>query len=162
MGTVTEIYDYLRLMYARIGVPHCPRCGQVIRQQTVDQIVDAVMAYPEGTRIHILAPVVRGRKGEYSRQLEQYARQGYARVRVDGQILDLSEPIRLDRNKKHTIEILVDRLIVREGLEKRLSDSLEVAMKLSDGLVIVSVVDGEETLFSANYACSQCGISKRS
>jgi excinuclease ABC subunit A len=159
VGTVTEIYDYLRLMYARIGVPHCPRCGQVIRQQTVDQIVDVVMAYPEGTRIHILAPVVRGRKGEYSRQLEQYARQGYARVRVDGQILDLSEPIRLDRNKKHTIEILVDRLIVREGLEKRLSDSLEVAMKLSDGLVIVSVVDGEETLFSANYACSQCGIS---
>ena len=118
VGTVTEIYDYLRLMYARIGVPHCPRCGQVIRQQTVDQIVDVVMAYPEGTRIHILAPVVRGRKGEYSRQLEQYARQGYARVRVDGQILDLSEPIRLERNKKHTIEILVDRLIVREGLEK--------------------------------------------
>ena len=159
VGTVTEIYDYLRLLYARIGVPHCPVCGREIRQQTVDQIADSVMELPDGTRLQLLAPIVRGRKGEYSKELESAKRAGYVRVRVDGSIYDLSEPIKMDKNKKHNIEIVVDRLVVKEGIRSRLSDSLETTTKLSDGLVLVDVIGGEEQLYSLSYACPEHGIS---
>ena len=159
VGTVTEIHDYLRLMYARIGVPHCPKCGKPIRQQTVDQIVDQIMALPERTRLMILAPVVRGRKGEFVKLLEDMTKQGYVRARIDGELCELSDPPKLVKNKKHTVEIVIDRLIVRPDIQQRLTDSLETAMKLAEGLVIASVVDGEDTLFSQNYACPDCGIS---
>ncbi len=164
VGTVTEIYDYLRLLYARIGVPHCPKCGKEIHQQTIDQMVDQVSALPDGSRIYVMAPVIRGRKGEYTKLLEDLSRQGYVRVRVDGQIYELDDEIKLDKKKKHTLEVVVDRLIVRhtedaESARTRMADSLETAMKLADGLVLVHVVDGEEMLFSANYACADCGIS---
>ena len=159
VGTVTEIHDYLRLLYARIGVPHCPVCGREIKQQTVDQIVDQIMTNPERSRVLILAPVVRARKGEHVKMLEDYARQGYVRARIDGEYYELSDLPKINKNQKHTIEIVVDRLIVREGIESRLSDSLETAMRLSGGLAVSSIQDGEDTLFSQNYACPECGVS---
>ena len=159
VGTVTEIYDYLRLLYARIGVPHCPVCGRVIEQQTVDQMVDQIMALPEGTRIQVLAPVVRSRKGEHKKEFENAKRSGFVRVRADGILYDLSEEIKLEKNKKHNIEIVIDRLILKADIRSRLSDSLESAMSVSGGLVLIDVVGGEELLFSQNYACPDHGIS---
>ncbi|MGI5884009.1 MAG: excinuclease ABC subunit UvrA [Candidatus Spyradocola sp.] len=159
VGTVTEVHDYLRLLYARIGIPHCPKCGREIRQQTVDQMVDQILALPERTRIQVLAPVIRGRKGEHAKVLEDLKRDGYVRVRVDGEMRELDEEISLDKKKKHTIEAVVDRLVVREGMNKRLTDSLETAMKVSGGLIVIDVIDGEEMLFSQNYACPDCGVS---
>ncbi len=159
VGTVTEIYDYLRLLYARIGIPHCPVCGREIRQQTVDEIVDRVLALPEGSRIQLLAPIVRGRKGQYQKEFEQARKSGYARVRVDGILYDLMERIELDKNKKHTIEIVVDRLVVRADIRSRLADSVETATNLSGGILTVNVVDGEDIVFSRNYACPEHGIS---
>ena len=159
VGTVTEIYDYLRLLYARIGVPHCPVCGREIRQQTVDQIVDRVMEMPERTKIQVLAPVVRGRKGEHQKEFEAARKGGFVRVRADGIIYDLSENIKLEKNKKHNIEIVVDRLVIKPDIRSRLADSVETATGLSGGLVIVNVVDGEDTLFSQNYACPEHGVS---
>ena len=159
VGTVTEIYDYLRLLYARVGTPHCPVCGKEIRQQTVDQIVDKVMELPERTKFQILSPIVRGRKGEYRKELEDLVKQGYARVRIDGIIYDLSEQIKLDKNKKHNIEVVVDRLVMKEDIKSRLSDSLEVAGNLSGGLILIDVIDGEELSFSQNYACPEHGVS---
>ena len=159
VGTVTEIYDYLRLLYARVGVPHCPVCGKEIKQQTVDQIVDKIMTLPERTKFQVMSPIVRGRKGEYKREFEDLIKQGYARVRVDGIIYDLSEQIPLDKNKKHNIEVVVDRLVLKEDIRTRLTDSIEVAGKLSDGLILIDVIDGEEMLFSQNYACPEHGVS---
>ena len=160
VGTVTEIYDYLRLLYARIGIPHCPICGKEIKQQTVDQIVDKVLALPEGSRIQVLAPVVRGRKGEHVKEFESAKRSGFVRVRVDGSIFDLSEEIKLEKNKKHTIEIVVDRLIIRPDIQQRLTDSVETASGLTGGLVVVNLLREERDLtFSQNYACEDCGIS---
>ena len=159
VGTVTEIYDYLRLLYARIGIPHCPICGREIKQQTVDEIVDQVMLLPEGSRIQLLAPIVRGRKGQYVKELEAARKSGYARARIDGSLYDLAEPIALDKNKKHTIEIVVDRLVVKPEILSRLSDSVETATNLSGGLLTVDVVGGEELTFSRNYACPEHGVS---
>ena len=160
VGTVTEIYDYLRLLWARIGVPHCPKCGKEIRQQTIDQIVDQVLAWPEGSRIQVMAPVVRSRKGEHAKVLEDARKGGYVRVRVDGSVYDLSEEIKLDKNKKHNIEVVVDRLVVRPDSARRLTDSVETAASLAGGLVLVDCpADGREQLFSQNYACEDCGIS---
>ena len=159
VGTVTEIHDYLRLLYARIGTPHCPQCGREINQQTVDQMVDQVMALPERTRLQIMAPVIRARKGEHNRVLEDMQHQGYVRARIDGTIYDLGDTPPLDKKKKHTIDIVIDRLIVRPDIKTRLTDALETALRLADGLVLVAVVDGEEMLFSQNYACPDCGIS---
>lgn len=159
IGTVTEIYDYLRLLYARIGIPHCPVCGREIRQQTVDQMVDKVMELPERTKIQILAPIVRGKKGMHQKEFERAKKSGYVRVRVDGNLYDLSEEITLDKNKKHNIEIVVDRLVVRDDIQSRLTDSLETAIGLTGGLVVVDVVDGEEMMFSQNYACPEHNIS---
>ncbi len=158
VGTVTEIYDYLRLLYARIGIPHCPVCGREIKQQTVDQIVDRVMALDEGTRIQVLAPVVRGRKGEHAKEFEAARKSGYVRVRVDGNVYDLSETIPMEKNKKHTIEIVVDRLVVRADMRGRLADSIETATGLTGGLVTIDVVGGEELPFSQNYACPEHGV----
>ena len=159
VGTVTEIYDYLRLLYARIGVPHCPQCGREIKKQTVDQIVDQLMSLPEKTKIQLMAPVVRGRKGEHSKLFEQAKKSGYVRVRVDDSVYELSEEIKLDKNKKHNIDIIVDRLVIKEGIEKRLTDSIETIMKLADGQMAVDVIDGEELNFSQSFACPDCGIS---
>ena len=159
VGTVTEIYDYFRLLYARIGIPHCPNCGKEIKKQSVDQMVEEVMKLPERTKIQLLAPVVRGRKGEHVKLFEQAKKSGYVRVMVDGNLFELSEEIKLDKNKKHNIEIIVDRLVVKEGIEKRLSDSIENVLKLSDGLMIVDVVDGEPINFSESFSCPDCGIS---
>ncbi len=159
VGTVTEIYDYLRLLYARIGIPHCPVCGRPIERQSVDQIVDQILALPEGTKIQLLAPIVRGRKGEYQKDLENARKSGYVRVRVDGITYDLSEKITMDKNKKHNIEIIVDRLVIKPDIRSRLSDSVETVTGLSGGLVGVDVIDGEELLFSQNYACPDHGIS---
>ncbi len=159
VGTVTEIYDYFRLLFARIGVPHCPNCGKEIKRQTVDQMTDTVMGLPEGTRIQLLAPVVRGRKGEHSKVFERAAKSGYVRVRVDGNMYELSEDIKLDKNIKHNIEIIVDRLVVKEGINKRLTDSIETVMQLSDGLVLVDVIDGEMLTFSQSFSCPDCNIS---
>ena len=159
VGTVTEIFDYLRLLYARIGIPHCPVCGREIKQQTVDQIVDQVLALPERTRIQILAPIVRGRKGEYVKEFESARKSGYVRVRVDGIVYDLAEPIKLEKNKKHTIEIVIDRLVISEEIRSRLADSIETATSLSGGLLTVDVVDGEEMTFSQNYSCPEHGVS---
>ncbi|MEE0930297.1 MAG: excinuclease ABC subunit UvrA, partial [Acutalibacteraceae bacterium] len=158
VGTVTEIYDYLRLLYARIGVPHCPVCGREIKQQTIDQIVDKIMELEERTKIQILAPIVRGKKGEHIKEFDKARKSGYVRVRVDGNLYDLSEEIKLEKNKKHTIEIIVDRLVVSEKIRSRLADSLEIASKLAGGLVIVNIVNGEDLLFSQNYACPEHGI----
>ncbi len=159
VGTVTEIYDYLRLLYARIGVPHCPVCGREITQQTIDQIVDKIMLYPEKTRIQIMAPIVRGRKGEYVKELDDARKSGFVRVRIDGSIYDLSEEIKMDKNKKHNIEVVVDRLIVSDSIKSRLADSIETATHLSKGLVVCDIVGGEEELFSLDYACPEHGIS---
>ena len=160
VGTVTEIYDYLRLLWARIGIPHCPKCGKEIRQQSVDQIIDQLLALPEGTRMQVLAPVIRGRKGEYQKVFEDARKSGFVRVRVDGSIYDLSEEIKLDKNIKHTIEIVVDRLVVKPDIARRLTDSVETATHLSGGLVVIDRLGaGEELTFSQNYACPDCGIS---
>ena len=159
VGTVTEIYDYFRLLYARVGIPHCPKCGREIAKQTVDQMVDQIMALPERTRIQLLAPVVRGRKGTHAKLLERAKRSGYVRVRIDGNMYELSEEISLDKNIKHNIEIIVDRLIVRPGIEKRLTDSVESVLHLADGLLVVDVIDGETMNFSQSFSCPDCGIS---
>ncbi len=160
VGTVTEIYDYLRLLWARVGTPHCPNCGKEIKQQTIDQIVDQVMAQPEATRIQILAPVIRGRKGEHIKVLEDARKSGYVRIRADGNLYDLSEEIKLEKNNKHNIEVIVDRLVIRPDIVRRLTDSCEIAAKLSGGIVIVNLVrEEEDLLFSQNYACADCGIS---
>ncbi|MBE5916877.1 MAG: excinuclease ABC subunit UvrA [Pseudobutyrivibrio ruminis] len=159
VGTVTEIYDYMRLLYARCGVPHCPNCGKPISKQTVDQMVDAIMALPERTKIQLLAPVVRGRKGTHEKLFEKAKKSGYVRVNVDGNVYDLSEEIKLDKNIKHNIEIVVDRLVVKEGIEKRLTDSIEAVLKLAEGLMIVDVIDGEQIRFSEGFSCPDCGIS---
>ena len=159
VGTVTEIYDYLRLLYARIGVPHCPICGREIKQQTVDQIVDRVMNLGEGTKLQILSPIVRARKGEHIKDLENARKSGYVRVRVDGIIYDLSEEIKLEKNKKHTIEIVIDRIVIKKDVRSRLADSIETAGELSGGIIIVNIVDGEDILFSQNYACPEHGVS---
>lgn len=159
VGTVTEIYDYFRLLYARIGIPHCPNCGKEIRRQTVDEIVDQIMAFPQGTKIQLLAPVVRGRKGEHVKVFERAKRSGYVRVRVDGNLYDLSEEIKLEKNIKHNIEIIVDRLVVKEGIERRLTDSIENVFALAEGLMILDVIGGEPINFSQSFACPDCGIS---
>lgn len=160
VGTVTEIYDYFRLLYARVGIVHCPNCGRVISKQTVDQMVDRILELPERTKIQLLAPVVRGRKGEHVKVIEQAKKAGYVRIRVDGNLYELSEDIKLEKNKKHNIEIIVDRLIVKEGIEKRLTDSIETVMALSDGIMEIDVNGGEDTLnFSESFACPDCGIS---
>ena len=160
VGTVTEIHDYLRLLYARIGIPHCPVCGKVIRQQTVDQMVDQILALPERTRVQILSPLVRGRKGEYQKLLEDVAKQGFVRVRVDGETYDTGDVPPLAKQKKHTIEVVVDRIAVREGIQTRLTDSLETALKQSGGLAVADIGPGErEILFSQNYACPDCNVS---
>ena len=159
VGTVTEIYDYLRLLYARIGIPHCPKCGKEIKKQTVDQMVDVIMDLPEGSKIQLLAPVVRGRKGMHEKLLAQMKRSGYVRVLVDGSVYDLSEEITLDKNKKHNISVIVDRLVIKEGIERRLSDSIEAVMKLADGLMEVDVIGGEKINMSNSFSCPDCGIS---
>ncbi|HHT96964.1 MAG TPA: excinuclease ABC subunit UvrA [Clostridiales bacterium] len=159
VGTVTEIYDYFRLLYARIGIPHCPDCGKEIKKQTIDQMVDEIMLLPDRTKVQILAPVVRGRKGQHVKLLEQAKRSGYVRVRVDGNVYELSEEISLEKNKKHNIEIVIDRLVIKEGIEQRLADSIEMALKLADGLLILDVIDGEPIQFSQNFSCVDCGIS---
>lgn len=159
VGTVTEIYDYYRLLYARIGIPHCPKCGKEIAKQTVDQMVDQIMELPEKSKIQLLAPVIRGRKGEHTKLFEQAKRSGYVRVRVDGNMYELSEDIKLDKNKKHNIEIVVDRLVIKDGIQKRLTDSLENVLNLAEGLVLVDVQDGEPVRFSQSFSCPDCGIS---
>ena len=160
VGTVTEIYDYLRLLYARIGVPHCPKCGQVIKQQSIDQIIDAIMDLGEGTKIQVLAPVVRAKKGEFTKLIEDAKKDGFVRIRVDGTMYDLSEDeIKMTKTKKHNIEIVVDRLVVKDAIKNRLTDSVETALKYADKLVLIDVIDGEEMLFSQNYSCPDCGIS---
>ena len=159
VGTVTEIYDYLRLLYARVGIPHCPVCGREIRQQTVDQIVDKIMSYDEGTKIQVLAPVVRGRKGEHVKVLESARKSGFARVRADEIVYDLSEKIPLEKNKKHNIEVIVDRLVVKPEITSRLSDSIETASKLSNGIILVNIVGGEDVMFSQKYSCPDHGVS---
>ena len=159
VGTVTEIYDYFRLLYARIGIPHCPKCGKEIKKQTVDQMVDHIMALPERTKLQLLAPVVRGRKGTHAKLLDQAKRSGYVRVQIDGNLYELSEEIKLDKNIKHNIEIIVDRLLVKPGIEKRLSDSIETVLNLSDGLLMVDTMDGTVKTFSQSFACPDCNIS---
>ena len=159
VGTVTEIYDYFRLLYARVGIPHCPNCGRVIAKQTVDQMVDQVMNLEEGTKIQLLAPVVRGRKGQHEKVLERAAKSGYVRARIDGNLYELTEEISLDKNIKHNIEIVVDRLVVKPGIERRLSDSIENVLSLAEGLLIVDIIGGEPMNFSQSFACPDCGIS---
>jgi excinuclease ABC subunit A len=154
VGTVTEIYDYIRLLYARIGHPYCPTCDKPISQQTVQQMVDQVLALPEETKVQVMAPLVRSRKGEYARLFEEMRRKGYVRARVDGEVRDLEEDIVLDKQKKHDIEVVVDRLVLREDIRARLADSIETALKLSEGLVLVEEVGGAEQLFSENFACA--------
>ncbi|MBR2933639.1 MAG: excinuclease ABC subunit UvrA, partial [Clostridia bacterium] len=158
VGTVTEIYDYLRLLYARIGVPHCPKCGKEITRQSVDSIVDSVMAMPSSTKIIVSAPIVRGRKGEFQKEFESFKKSGFVRVEVDGIIYDLSEKIKLDKNVKHTVNLVIDRLIIKDGIEKRLTDSIETALKMADGLVVIKA-NGEDVTYSQKYACPDCGIS---
>lgn len=159
VGTVTEIYDYLRLLFARAGRPHCPQCGKPISQQTVEQMVDQLMALGEGTRLSVLAPVIRGKKGEHQKVLEDIRKEGYARVRVDGEVQDVGAEIKLEKNKKHSIEVVVDRIVIREGITQRLADSLETALNLTQGLVIIDVIDGKEMVFSQNFACVDCSVS---
>lgn len=159
VGTVTEIYDYLRLLYARIGIPHCPVCGREISQQTIDQMVDTIMGLPQGTKLQLLAPIVRGRKGQYLKELESARRSGFVRVRIDGIMYELSEEIKLEKNKKHNIEIVVDRLVVKDGIESRIADSLETIFSLTEGLAIVDIINGEEMVFSQKYACPEHNIS---
>ena len=159
VGTVTEIYDYFRLLYARVGIPHCTSCGREIKRQSVDQMVDQIMELPEGSRIQLLAPVVRGRKGEHTKVFDRAKRSGYVRVRVDGNLYELSEEIKLDKNIKHNIEIIVDRLVVKPGIERRLTDSVESVLALAEGLLMVEVIGGEIINFSQSFACPDCGIS---
>ena len=159
VGTVTEIYDYFRLLYARIGIPHCPSCGKEIKKQSVDQMVDQILSMPEGTRIQLLAPVVRGRKGEHVKVFDRAKKSGYVRVRVDGSMYELSEEIKLDKNIKHNIEIIVDRLVVKEGIERRLTDSMENVLALAEGLMVVDVIGGEPITFSEKFSCPDCGVS---
>ncbi len=159
VGTVTEIYDYLRLLYARVGIPHCPKCGKEIRQQTIDEIVDRVMQFPEGTKIQILAPVIRDKKGEHVKVLEDARKNGYVRVRIDGNVRELTEDIKLAKTHRHTIEIVIDRLVIKDSIISRMTDSFETALNLGDGLAVVDVIDGDEITFSRNYACKDCGIS---
>ena len=159
VGTVTEIYDYIRLLYARIGVPYCPNCGKKIEKQSIDQIIDNIMSLPEGTKIQVLAPVVRGRKGEYTKQLEEYQKEGFVRVRIDGENYELSDDINLDRKKKHNIELVVDRLVIKPDITSRLTESVEIALKHADKLVLIDVRGQESKLYSCNYACPDCGFS---
>ncbi len=160
VGTVTEIYDYMRLLFSRIGIPHCPKCGREVKKQTLDQIVDKITEMPERTKIQLLAPVVKGRKGEHVKILEDAKKGGYVRVRADGIIYDLSEEIKLEKNKKHNIEIVVDRLVIKEGMQKRLTESIETVMALSGGMLIVNLPETDEDIvFSQNFACTHCGIN---
>lgn len=159
VGTVTEIYDYFRLLYARVGIPHCPKCGKPISKQTVDQMVDRLMQLEERTRIQLLAPIVRGRKGEHVKVFQNAKKSGYVRVRVDGNVYDLSEDIPMEKNKKHNIEIVVDRLVIKPGIEKRLTDSIETTLNLADGLMTVDVIGGEPMNFSQSFSCPDCDIS---
>ena len=159
VGTVTEIYDYLRLLFARAGHPHCPKCGKPITQQSVDQMIDQIRELPERTKLLVMAQVVRGKKGEHKKVLAHIRHEGYVRVRIDGEVMDIGEVIQLEKNKKHTIEVVIDRLVVREGMESRLADSLETALKLGEGVAYVQIVDGELLMFSENFACVDCGIS---
>ena len=159
VGTVTEIYDYIRLLYARIGVPYCPNCGKKIEKQSIDQIIDNIMSLPEGTKIQVLAPVVRGRKGEYTKQLEGYQKEGFVRIRIDGENYEISDDIELDRKKKHNIELVVDRLVIKPDIISRLTESVEIALKHADKLVLIDVVGNKPILYSCNYACPDCGFS---
>src|SRR6187200_3035681 len=157
VGTVTEIYDYLRLLFANIGVPHCPNCGKEIASQSLERIVDMVMLYPQDERINVLAPIVRGRKGEFKKELQALRTRGYTKARIDGQFRSLDDDIKLDRRKNHTIEVVVDRLIIKSGIERRLSESLETALSLADEIVVVNTFDGGDQLFSRKLACVKCG-----
>src|SRR3989475_3899359 len=159
VGTVTEIYDYMRLLFSSIGQPHCPICGEPITRQSVEQIVQNVLALPEGERVMILAPIVRGRKGEFKKELEKLAKDGFMRARVDGELLALDEEIRLDKRRNHTIEAVVDRLLIKPGINERLGESIRTALKLTNGAVLVSVIDGEEKMYSEKMACVNCGIN---
>ena len=159
VGTVTEIYDYIRLLYARIGVPYCPNCGKKIEKQTIDQIIDSVMSLEEGTRIQVLAPVVRGKKGEYTKLLQDFQKEGFVRVRVDGEVYELTDDIEIDRKKKHNIELVVDRLVVKEEIRTRLTESVETALKYANNLVVIDILGDKEILYSQNYACPDCNIS---
>ena len=159
VGTVTEIYDYIRLLYARIGIPYCPKCGKKIEKQTIDQIIEAILKLKEGTKIQILAPVIRGKKGEFVKQLNDFQKNGFIRARVDGEIVELTDDIEIARNKKHNIELIVDRLVIKPEIRNRLAESVETAMKYANNLVLVDVIGGEEQMFSGNYACTECNIS---
>ena len=159
VGTVTEINDYLRLLFARIGVPHCPNCGRVISRQSIDQVVDQILALGPGTRLQVVAPVIRGKKGEHVKLLEQIRKDGYVRVKIDGEAYEINELPMLDKNKKHDIDVIVDRIVIKDGVEMRLSDSLETAFALGSGLAKADVIGGEELLFSQNYSCPDCGVS---
>ncbi len=159
VGTVTEIYDYIRLLYARIGVPYCPNCGKKIEKQTVDQIVDTLMALDSGTKIQVLAPVIRGRKGEFVKLLEDFSKEGFVRARIDGQVVELTDDLEIDRKKKHNVEIIVDRLVIKEDIRSRLTESVEVALKYANNIVLIDIVGDKEMIFSQNYACPDCGIS---
>ena len=159
VGTVTEIYDYIRLLYARIGVPYCPKCGKKIEKQTIDQIIDTILELEEGTKIQVLSPVVRGRKGEYTKLLEEFQKAGFVRVRIDGEMFELTDDIQIDRKKKHSIDIVVDRLVIKPDIRSRLTESVEIALKNANNLVSIDIVGKEEKLFSQNYACPDCGIS---
>lgn len=159
VGTVTEIYDYIRLLYARIGTPYCPKCGKKIEKQSIDQIIDNIMSLEEGTKIQVLAPIVRGRKGEYTKQLQEFQRQGFVRVRIDGELYELTDDINIDRKKKHNIELVVDRLVIKPDIRSRLTESVEIALKNANNLVSIDIPGDKELLFSQNYACPDCGIS---
>ncbi len=159
VGTVTEIYDYIRLLYARIGVPYCPKCGKKIEKQTIDQIVDSIMELEEGTKIQVLAPIVRGRKGEFTKLILGFQKEGFVRARVDGQAVELTDDLQIDRKKKHNIDLIVDRLVIKEDIRTRLTESVETALKNSENLVKIDIVGKEEKLFSSNYSCPDCGIS---
>ena len=159
VGTVTEIYDYIRLLYARVGVPYCPNCGKKIEKQTIDQVVDSVLELEQGTKVQVLAPVVRGRKGEYTKLLENFSKEGFVRARIDGKQIELTDDIDIDRNKKHNIDIIVDRLVIKDDIRSRLTESVETAFRYANNLVLIDVIGGEEMLFSQNYACPDCGIS---
>ena len=159
VGTVTEIYDYIRLLYARIGIPYCPSCGKKIEKQSIDQIIDTILELEEGTKIQILAPVIRGRKGEYTKLLADFQKEGFVRARIDGELIELNDDIEIDRKKKHDIEILVDRLVIKEDIRSRLTESVETALKVANSLVLIDVMGAQEILFSQNYACPDCGIS---
>ena len=159
VGTVTEIYDYIRLLYARIGTPYCPNCGKKIEKQTIDQVVDSVLELENGTKIQVLAPIVRGRKGEYTKQLESFSKEGFVRARIDGKQVELADDIEIDRNKKHNIEIIVDRLVIKDDIRSRLTESVETAFRYANNVVLIDVIGGKEMLFSQNYACPDCNIS---